>query len=141
VQRQQLGRRERALVERVARLDHIALGDQEPRAARQLVVLRLERLAVLVDAVGDDRDLRAAVGLLGLGKFAINWTTDETTASFLPLPVVVIGSIGRRDILGPWIVAFSLPIGAVVALLRRNHVLYMQPKPAVTPDRSDGAAE
>ena len=82
----------------------------------------------------------AAVALLGLGKFAINWTTGQTTASFLSLPILV-GSIGRGDILGPWIVAFSLPIGALVALLRRRHVLQIQRKPAVTPDRSDGADE
>jgi hypothetical protein len=64
----------------------------------------------------------AAIALLGIGRFSINWTTGQTTESFLSFPVL-IASIGRGDALSPWIVAFSFPLGAIVALLRRQYVL------------------
>jgi hypothetical protein len=51
-------------VEGVARLDDLAVGDQDPRPARKLVRDRLDSLAVLVDLVGEDRELRPAVGVL-----------------------------------------------------------------------------
>src|SRR5207244_5164711 len=63
LQAQEIGRVERALVERVARLDLLALRDQQARAPRQL-----HRLRVLVVGrlVGDDRHLRPAIGLLAV---------------------------------------------------------------------------
>ena len=42
-------------MERVARLDVVALADQQPRAPRELVRDRLERVPFLVDAVREDR--------------------------------------------------------------------------------------
>src|SRR6186997_2063751 len=53
-------------MEGVARIDHLAVRDEEPRPPRELVLLRRIRLAVLVQALGMDRDLRATVGVLDL---------------------------------------------------------------------------
>src|SRR5262245_15113773 len=66
LQAEQVGRCERALVEGVAGLDHLPVLDQQARAPRNLVRDRLERLAVLVEAVLVDDHLRAAVVLLDL---------------------------------------------------------------------------
>src|SRR5436309_1126840 len=57
---QEVGRSDRALVERVARLDPLALRDQEPGAARHGV----RAVVLLVSAVGHDRDLDLALRLL-----------------------------------------------------------------------------
>ncbi len=45
-------------------LDHLALRDEQAGAPRELVLLLRQRLAVLVHALGEDRDLRPAVGVL-----------------------------------------------------------------------------
>src|SRR5207237_6423509 len=64
VQREQLRRGDRSLVERIAGLDDLAVRDEQARAARKRELPRLQRLAVLVHAVGHDRDAGPAVGLL-----------------------------------------------------------------------------
>src|SRR5581483_4556827 len=64
VQVEQVGRVERALVERSAGLDRVAVPDEEPRPAGELVLTLGERLALLVDAVGNDRHLRPSLGVL-----------------------------------------------------------------------------
>src|SRR5436190_814893 len=64
VQPGQLGRVERALVDRVARLDAVALGGQQPRPARELVLDRLRRLLRLRVGIRVDEDARATSGLL-----------------------------------------------------------------------------
>ena len=61
---QQLGRVQRALVERIAGLDVLPLRDEQPGAPRQLVLDRLERLAVLVRCVGTIVTFGPALGLL-----------------------------------------------------------------------------
>src|SRR6188474_3498777 len=53
-------------MEGVARLDHLAARDEEPRPPRKLVLLRRVRLAVLVEPVGMDGDLGTAVRVLDL---------------------------------------------------------------------------
>jgi hypothetical protein len=62
------------------------------------------------------------VALLGIGKLAINWTTGETSTHLLSLPLFG-GSVGRNGLFGPWIVACSFPLGAILALRRRHRVL------------------
>src|SRR4029079_10850909 len=51
-------------VEGVTRLDDLAVGDQDPRPPRELVRNRLYGLALLVDLVREDRELRPPVGVL-----------------------------------------------------------------------------
>ena len=70
LQREQLGRAARALVECVARLDDLARRDEQPRAPRQLVLDRIRELAVGSELGRDDRHLRAALGLLDLDAAA-----------------------------------------------------------------------
>ena len=70
VQVEQLGRSTRALVECVALLDHLALRDEQPRAPRERVLLRRDRLAGLVERIRLDRDLHGPVGLLDLDPAA-----------------------------------------------------------------------
>jgi hypothetical protein len=57
--------------------------------------------------------------LLGVGKFAINWTTGE--CSFTPLAVSLLGTlITANPAYGPWMVSVSFPLGALLFLLRQN---------------------
>ena len=53
-------------LKRVAGLDDLPVRDQQPRAPRELVLDRVDELAVLADLGRVDRDLRAAFGLLDL---------------------------------------------------------------------------
>src|SRR5919201_1748460 len=59
---EQVGRVERSLVQRVARLDRLALLDEYARPPRELV---RDRLLLALD---DDRDLRAALGVLDVDQ-------------------------------------------------------------------------
>src|SRR5215207_58062 len=61
---EQLGRSQRALVQRIARRHLVALPDQQPRPAGELVLLLGQRLALFVDAFREHRHLRAALGVL-----------------------------------------------------------------------------
>ena len=60
LQREQLGRGDRALVQRVAGLDDLAVRDEEPRPPREAVLLRRDRLAVLVQRRRHDGHLDRA---------------------------------------------------------------------------------
>jgi hypothetical protein len=77
------------------------------------------------------------VALLGIGKVAINWTTGEMGTTLFSLPLFG-GSISRSGAIGPWIVAFTFPLGAIMALYRRSRVLdAARPAPLL---ESEGAA-
>lgn len=56
--------------------------------------------------------------LLGVGRLAVNWTTGSWTV----LPVSVNAPCGNAfaELYGPWIVALSLPLGAIIFLIRRE---------------------
>lgn len=56
--------------------------------------------------------------LLGVGKFAVNWTTGVWAVT--PLAVQVFSASAAAPLYGPWTVAVSLPVGAIVFLLRRK---------------------
>lgn len=56
--------------------------------------------------------------LLGVGKMAINWTTGEW--QFMPLAVQVLSASVFSSPYGPWQLAVSLPLGALVFLFRRR---------------------
>ena len=59
--------------------------------------------------------------VLGVGKFAVNWTTG---AWGLTLPAVQLFSASAAAALyGPWIISVSVPLGAIVFLLRRKTLL------------------
>jgi hypothetical protein len=61
--------------------------------------------------------LWAIVTLVAVSSFSLNWTTGET--GFQPFWVTLLGwGVTRQGWLGPWILTFPLPVGALVFLLR-----------------------
>jgi hypothetical protein len=56
--------------------------------------------------------------LLGIGKFAVNWTTGAW--EFAPISVQLFGASATAPFYGPWTVAVSLPLGAIAFLAFRN---------------------
>ena len=59
--------------------------------------------------------------LLGVGKLAINWSTGQWGIS--PLAVQLFSASAAAEYSGPWILAISVPLGAIVFLLRRKSLL------------------
>lgn len=64
--------------------------------------------------------------LLSFGRFAINWTTGET--QFTPLAIGVFGASANAASFGPWTLSVSLPLGALVFLLRKRALAAAAPK-------------
>ena len=56
--------------------------------------------------------------LFGIGSLAVNWTTGETQVSALALRLFSISISGA--LYGPWVLAVSFPLGALVFLFRRK---------------------
>jgi hypothetical protein len=56
--------------------------------------------------------------LLGVGKFAVNWTTGAW--GFAPISVQLFGVSAIAPFYGAWTLAVSLPLGAIVFLLFRG---------------------
>lgn len=56
--------------------------------------------------------------LLGIGKLAVNWTTGEWQIA--PLSIQLFSASAAAAPYGPWIVAVSFPVGALVFLLKRR---------------------
>jgi len=52
--------------------------------------------------------------LVGFGKLAVNWTTGEW--GIAPLSVQLFSAAAMAPLYGPWTVAVSLPLGAIVFL-------------------------
>lgn len=59
--------------------------------------------------------------LLGVGKFAVNWTTGAWGITLVA--VQLFSASAAAPFYGPWTVAVSLPLGAIVFLLRRRALL------------------
>jgi len=58
--------------------------------------------------------------LFGIGKVAVNWTTGQWEAS--PLALQLFSASAGASLNGPWVFAVSLPLGAIVFLLRRQSI-------------------
>lgn len=57
--------------------------------------------------------------LFGVGRLAVNWTTGELT--FTPLAVhIPCASVTAVPAYGPWMVAVSLPLGAILFLIKQR---------------------
>lgn len=56
--------------------------------------------------------------LLGVGKLGINWTTGDTSISPLAVQFPAIQAFPHPY--GPWLLEVSLPLGAVIFVLRRQ---------------------
>jgi len=67
------------------------------------------------------RWLWAFTAIVGLGKIGINWTSGELFV-YLPTLQLLGASYLRPGTVGPWIVSFSLPVGALWALWHRRSI-------------------
>jgi hypothetical protein len=56
--------------------------------------------------------------VIGFGKFAVNWTTGQWSIS--PAYVQLFSASAFAPIYGPWTIAASVPLGAIMFLLRRK---------------------
>jgi len=76
--------------------------------------------------------------LIGVGKLAVNWTTGEW--SVMPLSVQVFSAGVLAPLYGPWTVAASLPLGAIVFLFYKKPRLEqaLRGQRMAVPDARDG---
>jgi len=76
--------------------------------------------------------------LVGIGKLGVDWSTGEV--SVMPLSVQIFSASAMAAFPGPWMVAVSLPLGAIVFLLRRRRDFAdnrpAMPTPATTKEPS-----
>lgn len=56
--------------------------------------------------------------IVGFGKLALNWTTGQWT--FSPLSFQLFSASATAPLYGPWTLAISVPLGAVLFLMRRK---------------------
>lgn len=56
--------------------------------------------------------------LFGFGKLSVNWTTGQW--GVMVLAAQLFSASARAGFFGPWIVSVSLPVGAVIFLMRRR---------------------
>lgn len=60
--------------------------------------------------------LWAIVSLAGIAKFTMIWTTGEIATQALSINLIGFGVTRFIDVLSPWTVSFTLPVGAIVVL-------------------------
>ncbi len=59
--------------------------------------------------------------LIGIGKFSINWTTGHWSIS--PIYIQLLSASVMAQPYGPWVLSFSIPVGAITFLMRRRHLV------------------
>lgn len=64
--------------------------------------------------------------ILGVVTFRLNWTTGQMSVQFLSVQLFGFGVL-RMGVVGPWILSFALPLGAVVFLNRRKALTMKTP--------------
>jgi len=88
------------------------------------VLIPLFVLAVLVVCVRTKIERRKWLWILaiilGVGSFSLNWTTG--TWHFTLLYVSLFGAAATAAPYGPWMLSISIPLGAIVFLLRRKGI-------------------
>jgi len=67
--------------------------------------------------------------ILGVGQFTINWTTGQWVLTFFA--VQLFSASVSSPTYSPWMISFSLPVGAVVFLLRLGKL--RKPADAISP--------
>jgi hypothetical protein len=67
--------------------------------------------------------------LFGVGRFAVNWTTGELGVQ--PFTAQLFGASVSNPGYGPWTIGLSVPLGAILFLLRRRALAASAP--ATTP--------
>ena len=59
--------------------------------------------------------------LIGLGKFTVNWTTGQW--NFAPFSFQLLGAASFAPPYSAWLISISLPLGAIVFLIRRKKLV------------------
>jgi hypothetical protein len=59
--------------------------------------------------------------ILGLGQFTVNWTTGQW--HFSPLSFTLFGVTAAAPLYMTWFISISLPLGAIVFLIRRKKII------------------
>jgi hypothetical protein len=59
--------------------------------------------------------------IIGIGKFTINWTTGQ--CGFAPLFFQFFGAASFAPPYGAWLISISLPLGAIIFLIRRKKLV------------------
>jgi hypothetical protein len=67
--------------------------------------------------------------LIGICSVAYDWRTD--VISVAPLAVNLFGADFTRTAISPWVVQWSLPLGAILFLLRRKRLTQAAQPPAL----------
>ena len=120
------GLRAQAMPGSLQALNEFTLGGKRVRhyavlvSAILCVVFTLVVAGVVLAMAPARRWLWVAVSLLGVGRVVINWTTGETYFDERWLQLFG-GSLARDGQYGPWLLSFSLPLGAAYALWRVLH--------------------
>ena len=70
--------------------------------------------------------------LFGIGKFSVNWTTGQW--GFMPISFQLFSASAFAPVYGAWIFSISLPLGAILFLLRRRSFSQVDGKHGVPPD-------
>jgi len=73
--------------------------------------------------------------LVGLTKFSLNWTTGEWSFALLQLQVPGASAMAA-SIYAPWIISFSVPVGALVFWLKRKELAAQTAAPSPAPASS-----
>jgi hypothetical protein len=110
----------------LAELNAFALSRKSPRhylwflAALAAVATCVTSAVLVATARGMPRRwLWVVLSLFGVTKFSLDWTTGAI--GVMPIAVQFLGAGFQRAVpVGPWIVSFSLPLFAVIALSRRR---------------------
>jgi hypothetical protein len=71
--------------------------------------------------------------LFGIGKVTVNWTTGEWQVS--PLFLQLFSASAGATLNGPWVFSVSLPLGAILFLLRRRSLIAKATVSADQPER------
>ncbi len=66
--------------------------------------------------------------LFGFGKFSLNWTTGQFLFNPLSVHFQMFGAAAARwGLYAPWIISISVPVGAIVFLIRRKRLAASEP--------------
>jgi hypothetical protein len=85
------------------------------------------------------RWLWAVFALFGVGSFAMNWTTGAVRPDLFSFQL--LGSIQRVGLAGPWFISVSFPLGAIMALRKRQQALAGSPVSTTSAPGVDGPVQ
>ncbi len=109
-------------------------------AAAAAVTLTLTALVACVRTRGLRRKwLWVLFILVGIGQVGVNWTTGAWFGT--PLAFQLFAAGAKAQFYGPWLISFSLPLGAIVFLVRRATARPpTEPAGDAEPPRGEGSA-